>query len=83
MNIALLELAPHGHYVYVESIAQIYAADAANKITIYTNERGGKLLQYLENQQIRLIIKPDTEGFFIFCKKEKNRSEERRVGKEC
>ena len=72
MNIALLELAPHGHYVYVESIARIFAADPANKITIYTNERGGKLLQYLENQQIRLVIKPDTEGSLSFLQKIKN-----------
>ena len=35
MNIALLELAPHGHFVYVESIARIFAADPANTITIY------------------------------------------------
>ena len=72
MNIALLELAPHGHYVYVESIARIFAADPANNLTIYTNERGGKLLQYLENQQITLVIKPDTEGSLSFLKKIKN-----------
>ena len=72
MNIALLELAPHGHYVYVESIARIFAADPANTLTIYTNERGGKFLQYLENQQIRLVIKPDTEGSVSFLQKIKN-----------
>ena len=72
MNIALLELAPHGHYVYVESIARIFAADPANNLTIYTNERGGKLLQYLENQQIKLVIKPDTEGTLSFLQKIKN-----------
>lgn len=72
MNIALLELAPHGHYVYVESIARIFAADPANQLTIYTNERGEKLLQYLENQQIRLVVKPDTEGVSSFLEKIKN-----------
>jgi hypothetical protein len=72
MTIALLEIAPHGHYTYVESIARIYAADPSNQVLIFTNERGGKVLQYLENQQIRLVVKSDTEGVSSFLKKIKN-----------
>lgn len=72
MKIAILEIAPHGHYVYVESITHIFAADPSNKLTIFTNERGGNLLQYLENQQISLVVKPDTEGVDSFLKKIKN-----------
>lgn len=79
MTIALLEIAPHGHYAYVESIARIFAADPLNKIIIFTDERGEKLLQYLENQQISFVVKPDalarheaTEGAFSFLNKIKN-----------
>jgi hypothetical protein len=72
MNIALLEIAPHGHYVYVESIARIFAADPSNKITIFTDERGRKLLQYLDNEQISLVVKSDTEGVDIFFQRIKN-----------
>ncbi len=72
MRIALLEIAPHGHYTYVESIAQIFASDPSNSITIFTNERGKKMLQYLENQQISFLVKPDTEGYLSFLQKIKN-----------
>ena len=72
MKIAILEIAPHGHYAYVESIAHIFAADPSNQLTIFTNERGGELLQYLENQQISLVIKSDTEGCLSFFQKIKN-----------
>ena len=72
MRIALLEIAPHGHYTYVESIVHIFSSNPANLITIYTNERGGMMLQYLENQQIRLEVKPNTEGVFSFFQRIKN-----------
>jgi hypothetical protein len=69
MTIALLEIAPHGHYTYVESIARIFAADPNNKIIIFTNERGGEMLNYLENEQISLVVKPNTEGVLDFFKR--------------
>ncbi len=72
MKIAILEIAPHGHYAYVESIARVFTADLSNQLTIFTNERGRKLLQYLENQQISLIVKSDTESYTSFLQKIKN-----------
>lgn len=56
MKIAILEIAPHGHFTYVESIAKIYTAVAENQVVIFTHERGQKALQHLENQQISLKI---------------------------
>jgi hypothetical protein len=56
MKIALLEIAPHGHYTYVESIAQIFSADAENEVVIFTNERGNDALKHIENQQISIKI---------------------------
>jgi hypothetical protein len=69
MTVAILEIAPHGHYTYVESIAKIYTSIPENKVLIFTNENGKKALQHLvpqdsygENQQISLKIAPNTEG---------------------
>jgi hypothetical protein len=55
MKIAILEIAPTGHYTYVESIAKIYTAVAGNTADIFTTEKGAKAMQYLENQQISVI----------------------------
>jgi hypothetical protein len=75
MKIAILEIAPHGHYTYVESIAQIYTSVAENQVVIFTNERGQKALQHLENQQISIQIwaslspeKATNEGLKTFLK---------------
>jgi hypothetical protein len=56
MKIAILEIAPHGHYTYVESIAQIFTSVAENQVVIFTNERGHAALQHLENQQIKIEV---------------------------
>ena len=55
MTIAILEIAPKGHYTYVESIAKIYTAVAENKVVIYTTDEGKKTLQHIENQSISII----------------------------
>jgi hypothetical protein len=55
MKIAILEIAPTGHYTYVESIAKIYTSVAGNRADIYTTEKGAKAMQHLENQQISVI----------------------------
>ena len=55
MKIAILEIAPTGHYTYVESIAKIYTAVAGNQAHIYTTEKGAKAMQHLENQAISVI----------------------------
>jgi hypothetical protein len=70
MKIAILEIAPHGHYTYVESIAKIYTAVAENQVVIFTHERGQKALQHIENEQISLNIwhsnSGNTEGVHSF-----------------
>ena len=70
MKIAILEIAPHGHYTYVESIAKIYTAVAENQVVIFTHERGQKALQHLENEQISIRVYPsnsaNTEGVHSF-----------------
>ena len=55
MKIAILEIAPTGHYTYVESIAKIYTAVEGNQAHIYTTEKGAKAMQHLENQAISVI----------------------------
>jgi hypothetical protein len=55
MKIAILEIAPTGHYTYVESIAKIYTAVVGNQAHIYTTEKGAKAMQHLENQAISII----------------------------
>jgi hypothetical protein len=55
MKIAILEIAPTGHYTYVESIAKIYTAVAGNTADIFTTEKGANAMQHLENQQISVI----------------------------
>ena len=72
MTVAILEIAPHGHYTYVESIAKIYTAIADNKAVIFTNEKGATNLQHLVNQRISLIAKPNTEGYDSFFQKIKD-----------
>lgn len=62
MKVAILEIAPHGHYTYVESIAMIYTAVPENEATIFTNERGFDALKHLENQRIIVKKCADTEG---------------------
>ena len=54
MKIALLEIAPHGHYTYVESIALIFTAVLENQVVIFTNERGHNALKHIENEQISI-----------------------------
>jgi hypothetical protein len=56
MNIAILEIAPNGHYTYVESIAKIYTAVEGNHISIFTTEKGEKALKHIENQYISVAI---------------------------
>lgn len=58
MKVAILEIAPHGHYTYVESIAKIYTSVLDNEVVIFTNEKGGITLQHLETDKIK-IIKPE------------------------
>ncbi len=65
MRIAILEIAPHGHYTYVESIALIYTAVPENNVVIFTNEKGYNALKHLENDKI--VIK---KAFFTV--KERN-----------
>ena len=68
MKIAILEIAPHGHYPYVESIMQVFTAVPDNEVVIFTNEKGQQHLQQLvendssDNYQVSLIIKQNTEG---------------------
>jgi hypothetical protein len=62
MTVAILEIAPHGHYTYVESIAKIYTSVPENKVLIFTNEKGKNNLQHIKNQQISLDITANTEG---------------------
>jgi hypothetical protein len=69
MTIAILEIAPHGHYTYVESMAKIYTALPENEVVIYTHEKGYVALQYLQNQQISIIVKKNTEGYDFFFQK--------------
>jgi hypothetical protein len=59
MKIAILEIAPSGHYTYVESIAKIYTAVAGNTADIFTTEKGAKAMQHLENQCIK-VVKTDS-----------------------
>ncbi|NJN33908.1 MAG: hypothetical protein HC817_06320 [Saprospiraceae bacterium] len=66
MIIAILEIAPHGHYTYVESIAKVYTADVHNKVIIFTNEKGRDHLNHIDNEQINTIVKSDTEGYESF-----------------
>ena len=66
MRIAIIEIAPKGHYTYVESMVKIYASDTQNRIVIYTNTFGLKQLKYLENDQISLVIKGENEDYFAF-----------------
>ncbi len=54
MKIAILEIAPHGHYTYVESIALIYTAVPENEVVIFTNEKGYNALKHLENNRIQI-----------------------------
>lgn len=56
MTIAIFEIAPKGHYTYVESIAKIYTAVAENKVVIYTTDNGKKAMQHIENQSISIIV---------------------------
>lgn len=78
MKIAILEIAPHGHYPYVESIAQVFTAVPENKVVIFTNEKGQQHLQHLVannssvNHQISLIIKQNTEGYKEFLQRIQN-----------
>ena len=72
MKTAILEIAPHGHYTYVESISQVFTAVSENEVVIFTNEKGREHLQHLENQQISLIVKPNTEGYDVFLKRIQN-----------
>jgi hypothetical protein len=55
MNIAILEIAPTGHYTYVESIAKIYTAIEGNHVSIFTTEKGEKALKSIEKQNISII----------------------------
>ena len=69
MKVAILEIAPKGHYTYVESMVKIYAADPRNEVVIFTNTHGEKQLEYLKNKQISLIIKADSEDYVSFFEK--------------
>ena len=72
MKIAILEIAPHGHYPYVESITQVFTAVPENEVVIFTNEKGQQHLQHIVandsniDHQISLIIKQNTEGYDEF-----------------
>ncbi len=73
MKTAILEIAPHGHYPYVESITQVFTAVPENEVVIFTNEKGQQYLQHLvkgdsrdNHQQVSLIIKQNTEGYDAF-----------------
>ena len=66
MHIAIIEIAPKGHYTYVESMVKIYASDKQNRIVIFTNTFGLKQLKYLENDQISLVVKGENEDYFTF-----------------
>ncbi len=78
MKIAILEIAPHGHYPYVESIAQVFTAVPENEVVIFTNEKGQQHLQHLiandssKNRQVSLIIKRNTEGYDEFFQRIQN-----------
>jgi hypothetical protein len=66
MNIAILEISPTGHYTYVESMVKVFSTDKENKIIIYTNDVGKKAMYYLENQQVSIKVKQNTEGYDTF-----------------
>jgi hypothetical protein len=71
MKIAILEIAPHGHYTYVESIAQIFTADDNNQVVIFTNERGQNALKHIANPQIELVVwqsEVPTNAYMPFCR---------------
>ena len=78
MKIAILEIAPHGHYPYVESITQVFTAVPENEVVIFTNEKGQQHLQHLaakdssDNHQVSLIIKQNTEGYGEFFQRIQN-----------
>ena len=72
MKTAILEIAPHGHYTYVESISQVFTAVSENEVVIFTNEKGREHLQHLENQQISLVVKGNTEGYEVFFQRIQN-----------
>ena len=72
MKTAILEIAPHGHYTYVESISQVFTAVSENEVVIFTNEKGREHLQHLENQQISLVVKGNTEGYEAFFQRIQN-----------
>lgn len=72
MKIAILEIAPTGHYTYVESIVNIYLSKINNHIEIFTNKKGKKNLQHLENERVKVIAKQDTEGYESFLQSIKN-----------
>jgi hypothetical protein len=62
MRIAILEIAPHGHYTYVESIALIYTAVPENEVLVFTNGKGYNALKHLENDRIHVEKLLFTEG---------------------
>jgi hypothetical protein len=66
MKIAIIELTEYGHYTFVESIANVFAADENNLITIFTDEKGYNVLKHLENEQIKLVKKENTEEIISF-----------------
>ncbi len=72
MKIAIIELTEYGHYTFVESISNVFASDKNNEIVIFTDTKGYNVLQHLENEQIKLIKKENTEGVDSFLNKIKN-----------
>ncbi len=62
MKIAILEIAPHGHYTYVESIALIYTAVPKNNVVVFTDEKGYNALKHLEKDKIQIKKVQFTEG---------------------
>ncbi|MBL7817133.1 MAG: hypothetical protein JNL70_19070 [Saprospiraceae bacterium] len=62
MKVAILEIAPHGHYTYVESMAMIYTSVPENEVVIFTNDKGFEALKHLVNDKISLEKPVNTEG---------------------
>lgn len=68
LRVAILEIAPKGHYTYVESLINLFSVDNSNLIDIFTNINGSEQISPFINGKTQLFTKKDTESYTEFFK---------------